>query len=355
MPDNLLSNANREDEISLGSFFSEFNLRNQDVRYKMKYIFVFGLAGALLGLGYCMISKVKYEAVLSFILEGGSKSGLGGYSNIAAQFGLNMGISDNVFQETDNVIAFVKSRNLIAKTLLTEKEFEGKKYYLAERYAAFTGHRRKWDKDKRLKSFDFSNNDNYLQDSILNQFHKQILRNHLKVEKPDKKLDILVVRTIAQDELFAKLFTEVLVENVISIYTQVQTKKETENVLILRRHVDSVRNLLNTALSDVAFSTEANPNPNPAYQRLKVGSQRRMVDVELNRAVLTELIKNLELAEITLRKETPLMQIIDRPILPLEKHKIRKLLAMIIGFGLGVIISGFLIRLKIIARKPNLT
>ena len=46
----------------------------------------------------------------------------------------------------------------------------------------------------------------------------------------------------------------------------------------------------------------------------------------------------LELSKVTLRKETPLIQVIDRPILPLEKDKVSKLKSLI----LGGFLAGFL-------------
>jgi uncharacterized protein involved in exopolysaccharide biosynthesis len=55
-----------------------------------------------------------------------------------------------------------------------------------------------------------------------------------------------------------------------------------------------------------------------------------MVDVEMNRAILEELVKNLELAKISLRRETPLIQTIDQPILPLEKKKVSKIKSSIV-------------------------
>jgi uncharacterized protein involved in exopolysaccharide biosynthesis len=62
------------------------------------------------------------------------------------------------------------------------------------------------------------------------------------------------------------------------------------------------------------------------------------VDVQANTAILTELVKQSELSKVTLRKETPLIQVIDRPILPLEKVKFGKLM----GIVLGGLIAGFL-------------
>jgi uncharacterized protein involved in exopolysaccharide biosynthesis len=67
-------------------------------------------------------------------------------------------------------------------------------------------------------------------------------------------------------------------------------------------------------------------------------SARRQVDVQANTAILTQLVGNLELAKVTLRKETPLIQIIDRPIFPLEKEKVGKLMSLV----LGGFLAGFL-------------
>jgi uncharacterized protein involved in exopolysaccharide biosynthesis len=47
----------------------------------------------------------------------------------------------------------------------------------------------------------------------------------------------------------------------------------------------------------------------------------------------------LELAKITLRKETPLIQMIDRPILPLPKEKFGKLKYIILGGLLGLLLN----------------
>ena len=46
-----------------------------------------------------------------------------------------------------------------------------------------------------------------------------------------------------------------------------------------------------------------------------------------------EIMKNLELAKLNLLKETPLVQVIDRPVLPLKKEKKGRLMGLIVwGF-----------------------
>lgn len=69
--------------------------------------------------------------------------------------------------------------------------------------------------------------------------------------------------------------------------------------------------------------------------------------MQANTAILTELVKQTELAKVTLRKETPLIQVIDRPILPLPKEKFGKAK----GIVLGGILAGFLVTLGLILKR----
>ena len=90
-------------------------------------------------------------------------------------------------------------------------------------------------------------------------------------------------------------------------------------------------------------------NLNPALNVRRAPSARRQVDVQANTAILTELVKQSELAKVTLRKETPLIQVIDRPILPLKNDKLGKAKALIFG-GL---LAGFLVALWLLFKKMS--
>ena len=76
-------------------------------------------------------------------------------------------------------------------------------------------------------------------------------------------------------------------------------------------------------------------NLNPAYNKKTAISKNKQVDLQTNSAILTNLVVQLELAKINLRKETPLIQEIDHPTLPLEKNKLSKLTYLILGGFLG--------------------
>jgi hypothetical protein len=176
-----------------------------------------------------------------------------------------------------------------------------------------------------------------LQDSLLTDFATQIDKKFLAVIKPDKKLNIIKVQVTAPDEQFAKGFNDLIVKNVNDFYVQTKTKKSSVNLAIIQHQTDSVRRMLNGAISGVARSNDFNPNANSARQVLKVPSQLKQVDVQANTAILTELVKNLEISKVSLRKETPLIQVIDAPIYPLPAKTTGKQFSIIIGaFLVGV-------------------
>ena len=116
---------------------------------------------------------------------------------------------------------------------------------------------------------------------------------------------------------------------------------------ILEKQTDSIRRELNGAITGVAVANDNAFGLNPALNVRRTPSARRQVDVQANTAILTELVKQSELAKVTLRKDTPLIQVIDRPILPLKKEQFGKLK----GIVLGGFLAGFLMVLGLIGRR----
>ncbi len=175
-----------------------------------------------------------------------------------------------------------------------------------------------------------------------------INENYLVVAKPDKKLSIINVEVKANDEAFAKVFNEQIVKNVNDFYIQTKTKKALENVAILKQKVDSVGEVMSDAIYAAAAVSDATPNLNMTRQVQRAAPmQRSQFTAETNKAILGELVKNLEMSKMALLKETPLIQVVDEPVYPLDKEKLGKGKAII----LGGLITGFLIIMILLANK----
>ncbi|WP_262249344.1 lipopolysaccharide biosynthesis protein [Parapedobacter soli] len=344
------------DQISLQELIMKINGLIRFLIGRWIIILIVVIIGGASAVVYSMVKETNYIARLSFVLEeqSGSGSSLGAAANIAAQFGLNVGGlgGSGGFFQGDNIVEFLRSRSMIDKTLLSEVEIGGKKEFLVSHYVEYNGFREKWADKPYLKNIQFKDTIGiYLQDSLMAEFYKSILKHNLVIGKLDKKYNIFSVEMETRDEVFSKAFVETLIANATDFYVQTKTRKAQENLAVLTRQVDSVRQELNDAISGVAAATDANPNPNRALQRLRVGSQRRTIDVQANTAILTELVKNQEIAKITLRNEKPIIQVLDKPILPLENDKLGKAKSFLIGGAVGGVLACLVVVFRYIYRQ----
>lgn len=327
--------AHKED-LSIKDFVLILRSVGRYLRRKWIVILFAGLVGAAFGFILAKLSKPKYTAGSSFVLEDpGKGGGLSQYAGIASLAGIDLGGGAGGIFQGDNIIQLYRSRTMLEQTLLTPADFDGKQQMLIDRYIEFNKLRDQWAKNPALRNISFAGDPakfNRAQDSIITDIVVRFNKSMLSVDKFDKKLGIINVNVTAEDELFAKEFNTKLVQNVNSFYTKTKTKKSNLNVAILQRQADSVKRILGSSISGVASAIDAAPNANPALTSLRVPSQKRQVDVQANGAIYAEIVKNLELSKINLRQETPLIQMIDEPVLPLDVKKLGAKKGMVIGF-----------------------
>jgi hypothetical protein len=177
------------------------------------------------------------------------------------------------------------------------------------------------------------------QDSLLKLLHLEVVDNVLSVQKPDTKLSIISLEVKHPDRFFAKRFAEESVRSTADFYVETVSIKAKKNFDVLQREADSVRQLLQGNL--VASATLSDININPTRQVLRIGQNQNNVELQINAALYSELIKNLKLAEIGLRKETPLIQLVDTPQFPLDRVGLHWWQYAAMGFL--VAISGFIL------------
>ncbi|WP_158798518.1 Wzz/FepE/Etk N-terminal domain-containing protein [Pedobacter sp. L105] len=321
---------------------------------KKLVILSFCIIGGLAGFLYAYLKDPAYTASTTFVLEESDKgSGMGQYAGLASMVGLDLGGGGSGIFQGDNIIELYKSRAMIQKTLLTKVKYESNNApLLIDKYILINELRKKWADNLLLSKIEFTSDSSKkgqseislsrLQDSVLGTVVDDINKKYLTVEKPDKKLSIIRVEVKAKDELFAKEFNEEIVKNVNDFYIQTKTKKALANVNIMQHKTDSVRSVMNGAIYSAAAVSDATPNLNLTHQVQRSGPvQKYQYNAETNKGILTELVKNLELSKMSLLKETPLVQIIDKPILPLEKvhlSKVKTAIISILLFGLLTVI-----------------
>ncbi|MFD0764650.1 Wzz/FepE/Etk N-terminal domain-containing protein [Mucilaginibacter lutimaris] len=306
------------------------------LRSKRRYIIFTALVFAVGGLILSFIKKPAYTAESSFVLDNNAGSGMGNFASIAALAGVSMDNGSGVFS-ADNIVELYRSRTLLENTLLTRAAFGNESELLIDRYIASQPKWRDLVAEKHIKFTANRTQRDRTADSVLYEVVKEIRKKALTVDKLEKKT-IITVSVTSKDELFAKNFNEQLVGNVNALFVQIKSAKAAQNVKVLQRQTDSVKRTLNANMQGAAAALDDVPYANPLEQSLKVPSQRKSADLQANAAVYAELIKNLELAKLTLLRETPLIQSIDKPQLPLEKEKISKVIYTIAGGITGAVL-----------------
>jgi uncharacterized protein involved in exopolysaccharide biosynthesis len=341
------------DEISLKELIQK--IQEWIAYFKTQWKLIIGIAalGGIIGFVYASFQKPSYLATTTFVLEedkGGG--GLGGAMGLASSFGFDLGGGGGGLFTSSNIIELMKSRLVVEKTLLNPVQLAGKEISLADYYIQFNELKEDWSKKPALSNISFPANADRSkfsleQDSILNTISTSLTNNNLTIALKDKKVSIISLTVKAGNELFAKLFCEQLLIETSDFYIETKSKKSRLNVDILQHQVDSIRAELNGAITGVAAASDNVYNLNPAYNIKKTPGTRRQVDVQANTAILTQLVAQLELSKVSLRKETPLVQVIDSPILPLEKEKLSRLKSL----ELGGFLAGFLTLLYLILRR----
>jgi uncharacterized protein involved in exopolysaccharide biosynthesis len=341
------------DEISLKELIQKIQEWIAYLKTQWKLIIGIAALGGIIGFVYASFQKPTYLATTTFVLEedkGGG--GLGGAMGLASSFGLDLGGGGGGLFTSSNIIELMKSRFVVEKTLLNPVKVAGKEISLADYYIQINELKKGWVKKPTLTNISFPVNADRTkfsleQDSILQAISGGLTKSNLTIAQKDKKVSIISLMVKTKSELFSKFFCEQLLKETSDFYIETKSKKSRLNVEILQHQADSIRAELNSAITGVAAASDNVYNLNPAFNVKRTPSTRRQVDVQANTAILTQLVAQLELSKVSLRKETPLVQLIDRPILPLEKEKIGKKKSLIIG----IFFAGFFTVLYLVLGK----
>ena len=268
------------------------------------------------GYGYWKVKDIKpvYSATTSFVLtteSGGPK--LGG---LASQFGLDLGGSsnDNVFSG-DNIIELFKSSKILTKVLfhkLPEKKYETLINYIIEK---------RTPKEAAVVFFPDSSNNLSIQENVRLRGIIALVAKSFVVFKKDKKLSIYTISTSYEDEELAYLFDKIVVQETATYFAETKTQVSQRSLQVIQKQADSLYNLLSDLYGATGAATDRIYNLNPSLLSQRTPIQFQQAKLQALTTAYTEVMRNLQIAKITVQKEMPLFQIIDEPSYPLAVSK----------------------------------
>jgi hypothetical protein len=325
-----------------------------------------------LGLGYSFLKKPEYLARVNFVIEENKQNAGGLFSALAGQVGMDLSSLSGMsgILAGDNVLELLKSPTLLKKVLLTPYPGDSANT-LAYKYAQAYGKLEQYNKLAGGSAFNsppsigVENTKNSppsiggvpsprqggdeggvvykynkrVQDSLLTAIATRIIEKELSVYKPDRKLSVFRLDLTTEDELLSQTIATRLIDQAANLYIETKTRRLKLNVDRLQKKSDSIAALLN-------YRTEASVskdiiNQNPSYVSTEVDVEISNREKGMLSIIYGDVNKSLDITRTALIQETPTIEIIDSPDLPLKKTEVKWYFASALGLLIGVIFYVF--------------
>jgi len=270
------------------------------------------------------IQQPQYVSWATVLLPENKAGNLGGLAGLASQFGVNaptVGAADlsspSLFPE------LLRSRALAEKIL-------DNKFYSKEH-----------DKVLPLLAI-FTYGDgtqNIGKDTLITQA-QGFLESMIEFDK-DPSSTFSVIKVTASDPIFVKELADVILFELEALNRFFKSQTINDKITFIEYRITSVENDLKSSEQVLkAFNEQNRQISSPALQ---LEQERLTREVEIQKGIYLTLKQQQELAKIEEVQEASVIQVLDKPQVPLgptnKKLKLRVLLAGILGIGLGIMIG----------------
>ena len=309
---------------------------------KLIYILLIGISFSIIYTSYKFASKkILYRAKLIFSMEDKQANNAGAdLFGLATQFGIGVGSSSNsgIFS-TATLPELMQTKLIIQKVLLKKIKINGLETTLADYY--IEKNKNKFKKEN-LTGIKFSKQSELLtkkETLILRDIYSNLItEEYIKIGQ-EKKTPFKTIEILNDDQIFAKEFCENIIFETTNFYNKQKKEKEKLSIDLIQNRIDSMKNIVNSGLDEVALAGDQIFNLNPSLNIRKTNGAKKQFIVQSNAAILNSLLTNLEALKITSLEETPLFQIIELPEYPLDQVAQNIFKIFIISFFIGSVLA----------------
>lgn len=299
----------------------------------------------------------KYQATLTFMVndtEGGAS--LGGVSGVLGSFGLGGGSGGDY--NLEKMLSLLKSRKIVQEVLLDTLIVDGKEDFFANHLIHIQGLNEMWselESTKKLDNFLFTHPNiplfNLDENTALKFIHNFLIGNAkngidgLLSSNISTETGIMEIGLASRNEQLSIGLTQALYHRLSKFYIDKSIEKQLNSYNVVTAKADSLERELRNAEYSLANFQDSNRglyNRKDQVEELRLQAKVRMLGT-----AFVKVVEQKEIAEFSLNDKTPVVQIIDLPISPLEPSKS----SLIKNLLIACLVGGFLSALFIISRK----
>ena len=322
-PENLETSQKREEITSILPIqkisFSDFLVVLAE---QLKVIVLITFITVFLSFIYTrFIEKPIYYSWATILLPEQNVSSLGGLSSLANQFGVNIPSSSETDLSSPSLYPeLLKSRTFSEKLL--KKEIYYKKL------------------DKKLPLINILSNISeeikITDDYSINQAIIQL--NNILSFSSDPTSNFSVISATSYEPIFTKELVDAALSELESLNRYFKSQKTIEKINFINDRISSVQNDLN--FSELKLKEFNEKNRQVSSPALKLELERLTREMDIQKGIYLTLKQQLELAKIEEIQEASIVQVLDKPQIPLSSSnrgiKSTILLSSIFGIFLGI-------------------
>ena len=344
MQENRHADHKEEEDITLKQVILTTQEFYEEVLRNWKWIILFTIPFIAFMLYNAISTPAIYPATLTFMVNEDDGNSMGGISAILGQFGI--GGARKGKNNLDKILELASSRKIISSVIFEKRKVDGKEDYIANHLIFLYEFHDKWDEDTTgLDGFLFIHDSiaifNKTENKALKSVYRKIVGNEKKpgilTTSYDEETGIMSIGVSAQSEYCSIELSKLVYEKLSDFYIEKTTEKQNETFKVVQFKADSIKQLLN--VKEYALANFKDSNRGLWATKTKLKELQLQRDVQVLNVMYGESLKNLEIADFSLRNRTPFVQIIDEPIAPITPSVKSKLSAIFIGGILGVFLS----------------
>jgi hypothetical protein len=308
-----------------------------DLKKRWYLLLAFGLAGGAYLWYYAATSDVHYEAKLSFVVKNETSSS-GGMDDVLSQLGWSGS------QSTTNMAKITKialSKSVIMEAMYDSVVIKGRSDLMANHMVDIYGYTDKWGKiNNGFKKFEISRKysdssraQNSAFNSILNLVRGRNGPNSMFTITSDDNTDVVTFDIRTRDEELSYYLGTHIYQSLNNFYVEDDKKGASEAVAVLKRETDSVSRLLKSKEYQLANTVDRNYGIILSKNQVNQDVIRR--DIEMLTALYTQMRQRLESNQFGLRYSTSMFEVLENPVLPLDRKEKSTFIYGLIGMSIG--------------------
>ena len=343
-------NTTVNDEIDLIELLKKLWIRKLTIFYSI-------IAGGCMGLLIAILTPNMFSSSTSIVPQisgetkvGGNLSGLAALAGIdfgsvgtseelspylypllveSVPFQLELMHSEFNYEDSKEPVSYFKYQTEI-KTLSILEVF--KKYTIGLPFLIIEAIKG----EEKMMGFDLSGSKNIYKFTKDEAEVSKILTQNISIDINDKE-NFIVIKSTSPEPLLSAQLTEKVTELLQKYITKIKIAKAQENLVFLKERMKEKEINFKEVQQKLAKFSDRNKNVVSVISSMK--QQNLQSEYSLAFGVYSELAKQIEQAEIQVKKDTPILTIVQPVQIPDEKSSPKRLLILIIWTFLGGVLS----------------